>query len=534
MHLKQSPYIFVESLFSLENWHMKFKVKVLGIEAGRKLMVIIDDKDASLLGVRTSDRVKITYKDKSIIAIVNIATRFPRNTIGVFDEVCSKLGIERGDEVEVYPAKSPESLAYIRDKIFGYELNAQEIKAIVKDVVDQNLSDIEIASFLTTLHVRGTNMDEIEALSRAMVETGQILEWEDHPILDKHSIGGVPGDKTTLLVVPIVAAAGFTIPKTSSRAITSAAGTADRVESLCPVNLSLEEIRDVVKKTKACMVWGGALDLAPADDLFIQVEYPLSIDPLLLPSIMSKKKAIGTDYVVIDLPTGRGTKIKTIGEAQHLARNFIELGNRLGIKVECAVTFGEQPIGFAIGPALEAREALQTLMGKGPIDLQDKAINLASMLLEMAGVDSSRDKATEILRTGKAEEKLREIVAAQGGNQYIKPEDIGIGDKVAKVVSNYDGKVLWINNNDIVQIAREAGAPKEKGAGILLKVKIGNEVVKGDVLFEIYAERSQKLESAFALAEKLKPIGIGQRYDIMIMSRIPARAKQERTFILER
>ncbi|MCP8308122.1 MAG: AMP phosphorylase [archaeon] len=513
---------------------MKFKVKVLGIEAGRKLIVIMDDKDASLLGVRTSDRVQVTYKDKSVIAIVNIATRFPRNTIGVFDEVQSGLGVRSGDEVDLFPVKRPESLTYIHDKILGYGLNSQEIRAIVRDVVDQQLSDIELASFVTTLHVRGTDMNEIEALSRAMVETGQILEWENHPILDKHSIGGVPGDKTTILVVPIVAAAGFTIPKTSSRAITSPAGTADRVESLCPVDLSLEEIRDVVKKTKACLAWGGTLDLAPADDLFIQVEYPLSIDPLLLPSIMSKKKAIGADFVVIDLPTGRGSKIKTIGEAQHLARNFIELGERLGIKVECAVTFGEQPIGFAVGPALEAREALQALMGKGPVDLQDKAINLASMLLEMSGVECSRDEATRILRTGKAEAKLREIISSQGGNPRIKPEDIKVGDKVAKVVSNHDGKVLWINNNDIVQIAREAGAPKEKGAGVLLKVKIGNEVVKGDVLFEIYAERSQKLESAFALAENLKPIGVGQRYDVMIMSRIPAKAQHERAFILER
>lgn len=513
---------------------MKFKVKVLGIEAGRKLIVIMDDKDASLLGVRTSDRVQVTYKDKSVMAIVNIAARFPRNTVGVFDEVRSGLGVRSGDEVDLFPAKRPESLGYIHDKILGYRLNTQEIKTIVEDVINQQLSDIELASFVTALYVRGTNMDEIEALSRAMVETGQVLEWEDHPILDKHSVGGVPGDKTTILVVPIVAAAGFTIPKTSSRAITSPAGTADRVESLCPVDLSLEEIRNVVKKTKACLAWGGALDLAPADDLFIQVEYPLSIDPLLLPSIMSKKKAIGANFVVIDLPTGRGSKIKTIGEAQHLARDFIELGGRLDIKVECAITFGEQPIGFAVGPALEAREALQTLMGKGPIDLQDKAINLASILFEMLGVKDGREEATRILRTGKAEAKLREVIEAQGGDPSIKPDDIVIGDKVAKVVSNQDGKVLWINNNDIVQIAREAGAPKEKGAGVLLKVKIGNEVVKGDVLFEIYTERSQKLESAFALAENLKPIGVGQRYDVMIMSRIPARAPYERAFVLER
>ena len=315
-----------------------------------------------------------------------------------------------------------------------------------------------------------------------MISTGKTLDFGPGPILDKHSVGGIPGDKTSMLVVPIVAAAGFTIPKTSSRAITSPAGTADRVETLCPVNLSIKEIKEVVKKTNGCLVWGGSLELAPADDLFIQVEYPLGIDPMLLPSILSKKKAIGATHVVIDIPTGMGAKIKTRTEAYTLASDFVDLGKRLGLNIQCALTFGEQPLGCGIGPALEAREALTTLMGGGPPDLREKAVSLASMLFEMVGVENPRGMAEEMIDSGKAMKKMREIIAAQGGNPSVKPEDLPVGPESAVVRSDDAGKVLWLSTDDIVRIAREAGAPKEKGAGVVLHAKLGGNVHKNGVL----------------------------------------------------
>jgi AMP phosphorylase len=393
-----------------------------------------------------------------------------------------------------------------------------------------------LAAFVTSLHIRGTSMDEVEALTKSMVSTGQTIKIDKGPILDKHSIGGVPGDKTTILVVPIIAAAGFAIPKTSSRAITSPAGTADRVEVLCPVNLTCEEIRNVVEKTNACLAWGGALDLAPADDLLIQIEYPLSIDPLLLPSIMSKKKAIGANYIVVDIPTGRGAKIKTIGEAQYLAQEFIEIGKRLNIHVQCGVTFGEQPIGCAIGPALEAREALSALMGEGPIDLTNKATHLAGILFEMMGAKNGAAEAKKIIATGKAEKKLREIIAAQGGEPEIKPEDIEVGPKIADIRAKETGNIQWVNNRAIAQIARAAGAPKTKGAGVLLKKKMGDKVKKEEIIFQIYSKNQQKLNSAVLLAKTINPIGITGKFgEKMLIGRIPSKKIYfEKPFILER
>jgi AMP phosphorylase len=514
---------------------MKLKARLLDIQAGGKSIALLDDEAASLLGVHSSDRIEIIYKNEQLIAIVNIASNFPPNQVGLYEEISKKLGVRTGETVEVHPAERPEGLSYVRAKIRGKRLRENEIKIVVQDVVERHLSDTELASLVTALHIHGLSMDETEALAKAMVETGSILALDKSPILDKHSIGGIPGDKTSLLVTPIIAAAGFIIPKTSSRAVTSPAGTADRVETLCPVNLTIEEIKEVVNKTNGCMVWGGAIELAPADDIFIQIEYPLAIDPLLLPSIMSKKKAIGATHVIIDIPTGRGTKTKTIGQAEALAYDFIDLGKRLGTNVQCAITFGEQPIGYAIGPALEAREALSTILGNGPVDLKEKATNVAGILFEMVGLENGKQKAEVLLKSGKAEKKLREIIEAQGGNPKIKPGEIEVGDKKAEITANGEGRVLWIDNRKIAQVAREAGAPREKGAGVTLNTKLGDHVKKDGVIFRIHAERNTKLESAIELAKKLQPVELSKRpEERMLMARVPTRIIRKKTFILER
>jgi AMP phosphorylase len=514
---------------------MRLVAEVLNITAGGRRIAILDDETAGLLGVHSSDRIHIVYGEHDLIAISYLAAHFPRNHIGLYEEISDALGLKTGETVEVQIAHLPESLKDVRAKLRGERLREKEMMTIVKDVVERHLSEVEIAAFLTALNIYGLSMGESEALSRAMVETGKVLDFGEAPILDKHSIGGLPGDKTSLLVVPIVAAAGFTIPKTSSRAVTSAAGTADRVETLCPVNLSIKEIKEVVSKTNGCLVWGGALDLAPADDLFIRVEYPLGIDPLLLPSIMSKKKAIGATNVVIDIPTGSGAKIKSMKEAQNLASDFVDLGKRLGIDIQCALTFGDQPLGFAVGPALEAQEALAALGGVGPADLVEKALTIAGMLFEMVGVENGRLKAENILKSGRAEKKMREIIAAQGADPEVIPDEMVIGEKVAEVRAGQAGRVLWMSTENIVQIAKEAGAPRAKGAGVLLKAKLGEAVKKDDLLFEIFAERSSKLDSAFELAKKLQPIVLSKKAkEQMLLDKVPSKISGEKPFVLDR
>jgi AMP phosphorylase len=514
---------------------MKLTVEVLPITTGGSRIAILSEESASMLDVHSSDRIRIIGCKQEMIAIANLAAHFPRNRIGLYEETALALGVGEAETVDVQLAPLPESLFNVRAKLHGERLREKDIITIVNDVVERHLSAVEIAAFLTALSIHGLSTSENEALSRAMVSSGKTISFGEGPILDKHSVGGIPGDKTSMLVVPIIAAAGFTIPKTSSRAITSPAGTADRVETLCPVNLSINEIKDVVAKTNGCLVWGGSLELAPADDLFIQVEYPLGIDPMLLPSILSKKKAIGATHVTIDIPTGMAAKIKTRTEAYTLASDFVDLGKRLGLNIQCALTFGDQPLGYCIGPALEASEALTALMGGGPSDLRDKAVSLAGMLFEMVGAENGRSKAEEMLDSGKAEAKMREIIAAQGGNPKVTPDDLPIGGEMTEVRSEHSGKVIWLSTEDIVRIAREAGAPKEKGAGLILHTKLGETVHKDSVLFEIYAERSCKLDSALELAKQLQPIVLTKKpAEKMILDRVPEKLAHEKTFMIDR
>jgi len=514
---------------------MRLRARILGLEAGGKSVVVLNKEDAEDLGVSSLERVRISRDGRESIAIVNTATKLiERGTVGVYEEVRTSLGLEGEEEVEVEIAPLPSSVYFIRNKLRQRKLTYPEIREIVRDMVRGNLSEIEIASFVTALHIFGLDLDEATSLSRAMVETGNILELDRHPIVDKHSIGGVPGDKTTLLVVPIIAAAGLTIPKSSSRAITSAAGSADRIEVLMPVSLSLDEMRRVVEKTSGCMVWGGSLNLAPADDLFVRIEHPLSIDPLLLPSIMSKKKAVNADLLVLDIPAGRGTKVKTIGDAELLAKDFMELGRRLDIKVRCAITYGEQPVGYTIGPSLEAHEALSVLMGRAEVpDLVDKATDIAGILLEMAGKGDGKNLASAILSSGKAEKKLREIIDAQGGDPEIMPEDIPIGDECFTVRSGKSGYLLWINNALLVEMARLAGAPKDKGAGVRLHKKIGDIVRVNDPLLTVYSEKSVKLERAIERFEGSYALGIGERRE-MLIHEVKEFPVPKKTFMLER
>jgi AMP phosphorylase len=514
---------------------MKLKTKFLGLETGGKPIVILNKEDADDLGIRSLGRVVVRQNKKQLTAIVDITTKIiSKGSIGISEQVKNSLNLKENTEVEVEVAKFPNSLQFIINKLKGRKLSYEEIFEIVKDVVEGNLSEIEIASFVTALDTRGLDLDEAVSLTLSMVETGEKLDLKGKNIIvDKHSIGGCVGDKTTLLVVPIVAAAGLTIPKTSSRAITSAAGSGDKAEILMPVELDIEEMRRVVERTNGCIVWGGSLHLAPADDIFIQVEYPLSIDPLMLPSIMSKKKAVGANFAVIDIPTGRGTKVKTIGDANFLAKDFIALGKKLDIKTQCAITYGEQPIGHTIGPALEAKEALEVLMRRKNIpDLIDKATHIADMLLRMVGRDGQH-LALEILKSGKAEQKMREIIMMQGGNEEIKPEDITIGDYGLDITADKTGYVLWMNNTALIEVARAVGAPKDRGAGIYLYKKLGDRVNKGEKLFTVYAEKTRKLERVQKILEEEAVIGVGERME-MLIHEVKEMPVHKKTFILER
>ncbi len=487
------------------------KVKCFDVTTGQNI-VVLNKEQALEEDIYISDRVIIKHGEIQGTCIVDLSNVLvKRDEIGLFQESTEKLGVKPGDEVNICHAHHPVSVDYIKKKMDGKELTSEEIDTIIREAMENRLSDVELASLLTTMYIRELSIDETVALTNAVVSTGSQLNLGKHPIVDKHCSGGVAGNRTTMVVVPIIAAAGLYIPKTSSRSITSASGTADTMEVIANVKFTIEEMKEIVTKHYGCVVWGGAINLATIDDKLIKIRHPLRLDPkgVLLASILGKKKSVGAEYVVIDIPVGRGSKIENVEDAKALARDFLNVGKRLGMNIECFISDGSDPIGAGIGPVLECADVLKVLQNDGPTDLRDKSIQLSGELLEICGkVPKGRglDIAADLLRSGKAYAKMKEIIEAQGGDPKVTPESLPIGTKKYEVLADRDGRVEHVDNRLINKIARAAGAPKDHGAGVLLHCEHGDKVVKGDVLFEIIAEHESKLEFAIKSLEAIQPI----------------------------
>ncbi len=494
--------------------------KCLDLDLGRYQVVLHDD-DAETLGIHPQDRVRVARAGHSVVAVVDTTTTVVSpGEIGLFPNTSLALEAKDDQDIRTRPAEKPESVRYIRKKMDGQELSTKEISSLVDDMVSGALTDVELAALVTSVQIHDMNLRETEDLTRRMVATGEIIEFDDDLVFDKHSIGGVPGNKITLLIVPIVAAAGLRIPKTSSRAITGAAGTSDVMEMFCNVHLNAEEIKSITNQVGGVMAWGGAVNLAPADDIIIRVEHPLSLDPrsLLLASVMAKKRAVSARHVVIDIPMGAGAKISNMEDAKSLARDFIDLGERLGMDVECAVTYGGQPVGKTVGPALEANEALAALKGNdAPESFTKKSTAIAGILLEMGGLarrGHGQAMAQEILDDGRAYEKFCEIVQAQGGPE---PQEQHVGEHTWSLVSESDGYVSRVQNKAIVGLARALGSPRVKGAGVVLHKKRGDGVDQDEALLTLHAEAEYQLEAARKLALRNPPIEV----EGMLLERVP-------------
>ncbi|MEM2346318.1 MAG: AMP phosphorylase [Archaeoglobaceae archaeon] len=488
---------------------MKFRVKILPLRSER-LSVILNQSDAEELGLLPGDRVKVVIGKESFVAEADFAEIIPPGEVGVCSFTAETCSVKSDCMAGVYPVARPKSVDFIRKKFEGGKYSNLEIKNIITDISKNVLNDLEISAFILANEIVGLSEEELQWMIEAMVENGERIVFQKGIVVDIHSIGGLPSNRFPIIAVPTVAAAGLLIPKTASRAITSASGTADTMEVLADVNLGIDEIKEITERVGGVIAWGGATNIAPADDKIIRVEYPLSIDPRpqLLASVMAKKGAIGAKYVVIDIPYGEGAKIETAETARSLASDFIELGKRLGLEVFCALTYGGQPIGRAIGPALEAKEALKAMEDRrGSASLLEKSLGIAGILFEMTGIaNDGYSYAKKIFESGKTLEKFKEIIAAQGGNEKVRSEDIAIGDKSYTLESKTEGVVVVVSNKAIMKIARAAGAPKDKGAGVYVHKKRGEVVKAGDPLLTIYAEKDWKLDNAIEIARMERPI----------------------------
>lgn len=482
------------------------QLRRLGLETQHEPIVLmhVDCPVARSEGFAARARIELVAEGRSAIATLYQVRDdiVGPHEIGMSDAVWARLGVPDGTPAVIRHPKPIASMSFVRAKLYGHRLEPVRIRTIIEDIVHERYSDVELAAFVSAFSSQPPDRNEMVALTRAMVGVGDRLSWPGATVLDKHSVGGLPANRTTPLIVPIVAAAGLVMPKTSSRAITSPAGTADAMETMAPVDLGVARMRRVVDQEGGCIVWGGSVSLSPADDILIRVERALDIDSpaQLVASVLSKKIAAGATHVVVDLPVGPTAKVRTEAEAIDLSGHLEAVGAEFGVIVEPVQTDGRQPVGNGIGPALEARDVLSVLRREenAPADLKARACFLAGRLLELGGAvpeGQGEAQAAAILDDGRALRKFMAICEAQGG--FTEPPVAPLRHDIHAATA---GRVREIDNRELARIAKLAGAPAAKAAGIDAHVKLGEEVEKGQPLFTIHAEAPGELDYALAYA----------------------------------
>jgi thymidine phosphorylase len=452
-------------------------------------------------GFEAQSRVELSAGVRTIVATLNVVQGdfLAVGDAGVSEAAWRMLATPEGTVVTLRHPPPLESLGQVRAKVYGRNQTPAALHAVIEDVAAGRYSELQLAAFVTACAGDRLDQEETIALTRAMVDAGERIHWGEGQVLDKHCVGGLPGNRTTMLIVPIVAACGLRIPKTSSRAITSPAGTADAMETVAPVDLDVPAIRRVVERTGGCIVWGGSVRLSPADDILIRVERPLDLDSQgqLVASVLSKKAAAGSTHVLIDVPVGPTAKVRSAAAADALAHQLEVTAQALGLQLCVVKTDGSAPVGYGIGPALEARDVLAVLRNQpmAPPDLAQRALLLAGNLLELGGaapVGRGFGLAEEVLFGGRAWRKFQEICEAQGGMRVP-----AVAPHRHEVLAVRSGSVLVIDNRRLARIAKLAGAPHASCAGIDLHVRVGEFVERGQPLFTVHSASPGEL--AYAL-----------------------------------
>lgn len=495
----------------------RLRLRQLGIDTQQE-HVIYMHRDCHVCraeGFQAQTRVEVSLGERRIIATLNVvhSDMLASTEASLSTSAWRALNAAPDDRVAVAHAPTLDSLGAVRAKIFGHRLGARDMNAIIGDLAAGRYADLHIAAFLAACAGGRLDLQETIRLTRAMVKAGDQIDWARAPIADKHCVGGLPGNRTTPIVVAIVAAAGLTMPKTSSRAITSPAGTADVMETLTRVDLDLVSMRRVVEREGACLVWGGALTLSPADDILIRVERPLDLDSdaQLVASVLSKKVAAGASHVVIDIPVGPTAKVRSGHDALRLELLLQQVASALDLQLRVVCTDGSQPVGRGVGPSLEAHDVLAVLRGSAaaPMDLRQRALVLAGELLEFCGHSSpgsGRAQAGLLLESGAAWAKFQAICEAQGGLR-----EPGLAPFCEPVLAESDGAVLGIDSRRLARVAKLAGAPGNANAGLVLHVKLGDWVQRGTPLFTLHAQAPGELAYAKGYLASHPVLSLGER-----------------------
>ncbi len=490
-----------------------FRLRRVRIDTLSEHVVFIHEHAVSegALGFHPLDRVRVIGPaGRELAGVLNFCrdSLLTKDEIGLSEVAFQDFGLPEGTSVHATHAPAPASVERVRHKLRGGRLARADFDAVLRDVCARRYSKPELAMFVLACSLQQLDRAELVAFTEAMVACGSQLRFDAPVVVDKHSIGGIPGNRTTLVVVPILAALGLTVPKTSSRAITSPSGTADTMAAFAEVALTPERIRRVVEAAGGCIAWGGALDLAPADDVLITVERPMGIDTQsqMIASILSKKKTAGATHALIDIPVGPSAKVRTHRAGAELAELFRHVAEAIGLAVDVVLTQAHGPIGFGVGPRLEALDVLTVLQRapEAPRDLREKSLFLAARLLERAGAvpDAGGYRAAQqALDSGAALARFEAICEAQGRRAFPDPAAFR-----GTVAARADGRIRGIDCWQINQIAKLAGAPANPSAGLRMLCAVGDVVAAGAPLLEVHAQSRTQLEFALAHANAARDL----------------------------
>ena len=483
--------------------------KRLGVDTHHEPVVVLraDSPVCRAEGFEAHARIEVLGASRNIVATLYILTAgdlLGPDEVGLSESAWRRLAPAEGERLRFRYAQSSDSMSHVRAKIYGQHLSENQLDAIIGEVVAGRLANVEIAAFLVACAGGRMSAAEVTNLTRAMVHTGTRLSWPHAVVVDKHCIGGLPGNRTTPIVVSIATSLGLVMPKTSSRAITSPAGTADTVETFTRVDLSLDDMRRVVESEGGCMVWGGAMNMSPADDLLIRVERTLDLDSegQLVASVLSKKAAAGSTHVVIDIPTGPTAKVRSQADAQSLLHGLQLTAHALGLTLHGLISDGTQPVGRGVGPALEAHDVLAVLQNSpdAPDDLRQRALQVAAAVVEIGGLakgQAAYDMAAAALTDGRAWRKFQAICRAQGGLR-----EPGAAPFTRPITADRAGRVARIDNRLLARAAKLAGAPHDRTAGLWLGAHVGDRIARGQPLFVLHAESQGELDYALDFVQR--------------------------------
>lgn len=490
------------------------KIKILNLDTGREPIIFLH-KNSNIIkkeGFTTLSRIKIFNNDKHAYATLYLVEDYIKeDEIGLSKKLQTKLNAKDNENFEIKHMEPLLSFSVIREKLRGKPFTEDGIYTVIKDVVDGKYTDMHMACLCSATEGNQLSDDEIAYFAKAMVNTGKVMKWDHDIVVDKHCIGGIPGNRTTPPTIAIVAEYGLHIPKTSSRAITSPAGTADVMEVLTNIMVPTDKLKHIVNEVGGCLVWGGAVDLNPSDDIIINVKKDLDLDSKgqMLASILSKKVAAGSTHILIDVPYGPSAKTKTLESAQELKKDFENLGIKLGVKVIVNISDGSQPVGNGVGPALEARDLIKILKNEpdAPQDLKAKTLYLSGLIIEFDPKVKKGDGikiATEILESGRAWERFQKICEAQGGGL----KEIPTAKLTYDILSEKDGVVYEFDNRKLSYLAKLAGCPSQWAAGVYLYKHLNDKVKKSEKLYTIHSNSQGELDLAIQLAKEIEIVKI--------------------------